>query len=119
MKTQADTITGTSQYMRGFADAKLREAENLDTICCSIFPNYNIDRYEAIAVRVYLGKESILTVYARDKESRKSTSSEEKFPVKKFKANMPVEEIINHFLNINLTIIKEDYDLNDIEVINK
>ncbi len=119
MKTQMDTITGTPQYLRGFADAKLREAENLDTICCSIFPNYNLDRFEAIAVRVYLGKESILTVYARDKESKKSTSSEEKLPVKKFKAVMPMEEIINHFLNINLTIIKEDYDLNDIEVINK
>ena len=120
MKTTIDILNKAPQYLSGFADAKLKEAETLDTVFCSLIPDYNIDRFEAVAIRVFLGKETNITVYAIDKARKpKMNGKTEKLPVKKFKLNLSLSDIVRQFSNINLTIRKENFDLDAIEVINK
>lgn len=120
MKTTILNTTAPLNYLSGFADAKLREAETLDTVCSSLIPNYNIERFEAIAIRVYLGKETTLTVYALDKNHKGSEmSSKSKIPVKKFKLQIKMEDFVAKFSNINFTISTGHFDLDEIEVVNK
>ena len=89
MKTVEDIGADSTKDLSGFANAKFKEAENMDTICSSLIPDYNVERFEAIAMRVYLGKESAVTVYALDKMRTEDTSVEtDKVPFKKFKINV-------------------------------
>lgn len=113
-------MTTSLKYLTGFADAKLKEAESLDTICSSIIPGYSVERFEAVAFRLFLGKETSITVFALDKTKKSGfTEGDDKLPVKKFKLSMPVNEIIEQFSNINLTISTGKFDLKEMEVINK
>ena len=120
MKTTILNASTPLNYLSGFADAKLKEAETLDTVCSSLIPNYNIARYEAIAIRVYLGKETNLTIYALDKDHHGSAIvGKSKLPVKKFKLQIDISEFIQKFSNINFTISTGHFDLEDMEVENK
>ena len=105
--------------LTGFADAKLKEAETLDTVFSYLVPEYNIERFEAVAVRIYLATETVITLYAIEKErSTKRDKNDEKLPVKKFKLNITLDEFLQYFSNINMTISKDNFDIKDIEVIN-
>lgn len=120
MKTSDEIGAKNTKDLSGFANAKFKEAETMDTICSSIIPDYNVERFEAIAMRVYLGKENIITIYALDKRRQEGTNfSIDKLPVKKFKVQMSINDLIEKFSNINFTIGNGNFDLNDIEVLNK
>jgi len=120
MKTNNEALVKAQHYISGFADAKLKEAESLDTVFSSLIPEYNVNRFEAVAIRIFLGKENNITLYAIDKmNSSQKNSDSDKLPVKKFKLNVSIQDLIKHFSNINLTISKENFDIENIEVINK
>jgi hypothetical protein len=120
MKPQNDNAPVITGYIRGAADVKLKDGESLNTVCGRIIPNYNLDRFEAIAIRIYFGKESFMTVYALDKTHKSTVPlDDKKLPYKKFKLQMPAERIIQLFSNINLTIKKGDHHIEEIEVLNK
>src|SRR4051812_34853550 len=110
MKPQNDNAPVIAGYIRGAADAKLKDSETLDTVCGRVIPNYSTDRFEAVAIRIYFGKESFMTVYALDKSHKSSVPlDDKKLPYKKFKLQMPAEKIIQLFANINLTIKKGNH----------
>src|SRR5436190_23023574 len=120
MKTNNEVLQKAQHYISGFADAKLKEAESLDTVFSGLIPGYNVDRFEAVAIRIFLGKENNITLFAIDKMSSGQKNIEsDKLPVKKFKLSVPIEDLIKHFSNINLTISKENFDIENIEVKNK
>jgi hypothetical protein len=107
-------------YIRGVADAKLKDSDSLDTVCGRIIPHFNLERFETIAIRIFFGKESFMTVYALDKMHKSSVPLDgKKLPVKKFKLELPAETIIQLFSNLNLTIKKGDHNIEEIEVLNK
>jgi hypothetical protein len=120
MKTANGPLIKTAQYISGFADVKLKEAETLDTVFSSLIPNYNVNRFEAVAFRVFLGKENNITLYAIDKmNSNQKNLDDDKLPVKKFKLKIAMTDLIKLFSNINFTISKDNFDIKDIEVMNK
>jgi hypothetical protein len=100
---------------------KLRNNATLDDFSKKYIPNYDADRFEAIAIRLFSGKEVIITLYALDKFRQEgNTYNPDKIPVKKFKImNIPVTELFLFFEEFNLTLSTGNYSITDMEVINK
>jgi hypothetical protein len=105
----------------GGITVKLRNGLSLDDICAESLPDYNRDRFEAVALRLFAGKETICTIYALDKQRQEGSNfNPEKLPVKKFKIeNVSIAALFNWFDEFNFTISTGNYNLEDIEVINK
>jgi hypothetical protein len=100
---------------------KLKNNASLDDFCRKYVPNYDPDRFEAIAIRLFSGKEVIVTIYALDKSRQEgNTYDPEKIPVKKFKIlNVSAAEVFQSFEEFNLTLSTGNYAITDMEVINK
>ena len=83
--------------------------------------DYNRDRFEAIAIRVFVGDESIVTVYALDKVRQENTTLHpDKIPVKKFKLeNIPLHELLTYCQGFNCTLSTQNFPLDAMEVINQ
>ena len=105
----------------GGITVKLRDDLSLDDICMDYIPEYNRDRFEAVALRLFAGKEVIVTIYALDKQRQEGSNfNADKMPVKKFKLeNVGVAKIFEWFQEFNFTINTGNYHLEDIEVVNK
>ena len=105
----------------GGITVKLRDDVTLDDICMQNIPDYNRDRFEAVALRLFAGKEIIATIYAVDKNRQEGSNfGEGKLPVKKFKIeNVSVSKLFDWFQEFNFTINTGNYDIEDMEVINK
>ena len=99
----------------------LRDGLSLDDYCMQNVPDYNRDRFEAIALRLFAGKEIIVTVYALDKQRQEGSNFDpERLPVKKMKIeNVSVAKLFEWFDEFNFTLSTGNYHLEDMEVINK
>lgn len=99
----------------------LRDGLTLDDFCMQFVPDYNRDRFEAVALRMYAGKEIVTTVYVLDKYRQEGSNYDpEKLPVKKIKLeNISVPNLFEWFSDFNFTLSSGNYNLEDIEVINK
>ena len=99
----------------------LSEGQTLDDLCTQYIDDYNPERFEAIAIRLFAGKETIVTIYALDKTRQEnSTIDTNKLPVKKFKLeHVSVRELLQFFEDFNFTLSSGNYNLEDMEVINK
>ena len=107
--------------MSGDIAVKLANDQTLDDFCIQHIPDYNRDRFEAFAIRVFLGKETVITIYAVDKiRQEDSDRSNEKIAVKKFKINtLPVNELFSYCASFNCTLTTGNYPLENMEVMNK
>jgi hypothetical protein len=89
-------------------------------LCRELIPMFDADRFEIVALRLYGGKELVFTVYAEDKETETTTIRPGRYPVKKFKLEISspskLYEIIQGF---NFTVVHPEYNLGDMEVINR
>ncbi|MEP7142901.1 MAG: hypothetical protein ABI707_08525 [Ferruginibacter sp.] len=105
----------------GNISLKMANGQNLDDFCADHIYEYNRDRFEALAIRVFVGDETVITVYAVDKARQEgSTFSDGKIPVKKFKINtLPLSELFSYCESFNCTLSTGNYPLEDMEVINK
>ncbi|MBA3647116.1 MAG: hypothetical protein H0W62_00970 [Chitinophagales bacterium] len=83
--------------------------------------NYNPDRYEAMALKVFVQKgKLILTLFAIDKlKQEQSNYPKDKLPVRKFKLNIVWDEFIRHIKGLDLIVTNEAYDIQDMLIINK
>lgn len=99
----------------------LSEGQTLDDLCAQYIDDYNPDRFEAVAIRLFAGKETIVTIYALDKiRQESSTADSNKLPVKKFKLEqVSVRELLQFFDEFNFTLSSGNYNLEDMEVLNK
>lgn len=96
----------------------LYKNQSIDNFCKEYIPEYHTDRFEAIAIRLYTGKETIITIYALDKHHPNHNPN--KLPVKKFKVtNIALEELLCFFETITFTLTKDSFNIEELEVLNK
>ncbi len=105
----------------GGISVKLRKNTSFDDFCAKHLPTYDPDRFEAVAIRLFSGEESIITVYALDKSRQEGSNyNPEKLPVKKFKIHtLDPASIFSLFEEYNFTLQVGNYDIKDMEVMNK
>lgn len=105
--------------LKGKIAVKFFNERHLEELCLKHISGYEIERFEIVAIRVFAGKEFIVTVYAADKNSHKTTSGN-KFAVKKFKIeNIEPSEILKYVEAFNLTVGDDAYHLDEMEITNK
>ncbi len=109
------------EALSGMISVKFANDQSLEDFCTANILDYNRDRFEAVAIRIFLGDETIITVYAVDKmRQENSTINPAKIPVKKFKiSTMNINELFSYISGFNCTLSTGNYSLEDIEVINK
>lgn len=78
---------------------------------------YNPDRFKPVALRFFVQRgEPILTLYALDVTKEKLNG---KLPVKKFKAKIPLSDLLILVKRFDFTVSDGEYDLKDLLVSNK
>jgi hypothetical protein len=109
------------QELKGGLTIKLKGDKTLDEFCRDNFENYDSERFEAVAIRMFYGKETIITLYALDKvRQQTSTYALNKIPVKKFKKGViGLADLMTFVEEFNFTISSGHYPIEDMEVINK
>lgn len=107
--------------LRGQITVKMANGQTLDDLCIQYIPDYNRDRLEAFAIRVFVGDETVVTIYAVDKKRQEGSNfNEEKLPVKKFKlTNVSLQDVLSYCSSFNCTINTGNHEIDDMEVINK
>ena len=107
--------------LTGEISITLNNEQTLDDIFFKYIHDYNKDRFEAIALRIFAGKENIVTLYAADKVRQEdSTANPDKIPVKKFKIEgMSWNELLPFLGSFNCTLRTNNYPLEAMEVVNK
>jgi hypothetical protein len=119
MDTNSGAVAKTE--LSGKLTLTLTPGRTLDDFCERNFDNYNSDQYEAVAIRFYYGKEIVVTLYALDKVRQEGTNYNiNKIPVKKFKTTtFGLPELFTFISEFNFTLSTGNYDLDEMEVINK
>jgi hypothetical protein len=102
----------------GVVSINLEDRQDFNSLGASL-AGYNPSRFQAVALRVYMENSPVITVYALDKEKQKTMGEGQKMPVHKFKIEMSLDELFYRIKNINFTVTDGDYDLDNMEVINK
>lgn len=93
----------------------------LDDFCAEHLTDYNRDRFEAFAIRLFVGDETIITVYAVDKiRQEDSVADPSKVQVKKFKiTGVSLSAVFAYCSSINCTLNTGNYEIDDMEVTNR
>jgi hypothetical protein len=117
MKHDQDTEAG----LKGSITVHMANGQTLEDFCAEYIPGYNRDRFEALAIRVFTGNETVITIYAADKiRQDDSTLKEGRLAVKKFKlTDIPVSAVLSYCSSFNCTLSTGHYDIEDMEVMNK
>lgn len=105
----------------GSAAVTFANGITLDDFCAEHIPTYNRERFEAIAVRLFEGNETVITIYALDKMKQYEGNFDTgKVPVKKFKLDMlTVRDLFRYCESFNCTLTNGKYPVEEMEVINK
>lgn len=105
----------------GAISVNLANGQTLDDFCAANIAEYNRDRFEALAIRLFLGKETVITIYATDKHRQEGTNFDpEKIPVKKFKlTGIEASELFSYCDSLNFTLSTRNYPIEYMEVVNK
>lgn len=113
--------TNSITELKGYLYVQMTNGQSLDDLCERFIEAYNRDRFEALALRVLVGSETVVTVYAVDKHRQESSSiNPDKIPVKKFKLlGLGLHDVINYCTAFNCTLTTGNYNIEDMEVINK
>ncbi|MCW3072530.1 MAG: hypothetical protein JWO44_2420 [Bacteroidetes bacterium] len=119
METNSNAVLSTE--LSGKLTITLKPGKTLDEFCERNFDNYNSDQYEAVAIRMYYGKEVVVTLYALDKVRQEGTNYNiNKIPVKKFKkTTIGLAELFAFIEEFNFTLSAGNYAIDEMEVINK
>ena len=100
----------------GVVSINLEDTRDFNSLGASL-AGYSPSRFQAIALRVYMENTPIITVYAIDKD--KKIPDRGRVPVHKFKIEMSLDELFYRIKNINFTVTEGDYDIENMEVVNK
>ena len=108
-ETRYDDLSGTMSV-------NFRENESFEKFVSRV-AGVDLSRYQPVAMRLYVDKEAILTVYATDLTQTPPAENNGKLRVKKFKINVSLEELFNSFRQLDFTLLKEGYVVDNFEVI--
>ncbi|HET6243035.1 MAG: hypothetical protein H0V01_09445 [Bacteroidetes bacterium] len=81
--------------------------------------HYNPERFKAVALKVFIENNPIVTLYALDLERQKKHPEREKLPVHKFKFQMSLDQLFSKLKRFNFTVTAGNYSIEKMEVINK
>jgi hypothetical protein len=117
----SENIVPKEAQLKGVLSVSLSPDKSLNDFCSKHFGNFDPELHDAVAIRVFSGNESVVTLYALDKTRVQSKQhSEHKIPVKKFKAvNVSLPQLLPYIQEFNFTLTAEKYRIEDMEVINK
>ncbi|MBA3664232.1 MAG: hypothetical protein H0W61_08495 [Bacteroidetes bacterium] len=109
------------EKLSGKLSLTFRKNKTFLEFCEKNFNNFNPDQHEPVAIRLFHGMETIVTLYALDKVRQEGTNyDQQKIPVKKFKSiTLTLIDILPYVMEFNFTISEGNYDIEDMEVINK
>jgi hypothetical protein len=115
------TTDPVTEQIEGKLTVNMANNQSLDDLCAAYIPDYNRDRFEAFAIRLFLGDETVITIYAVDKNRQEGSNfSAGKLPVKKFKLiNISLPDLFSYCGSFNCTLTTGNHEIDDMEVINK
>lgn len=105
-------------YLNGIVSINLNDKQNFNDLGAEL-TGYNTERFEAVALRVFIENTPLVTVYAIDKFKQVKPDFKGKLPVHKFKKEMSFDELFYKLKNVNFTVTTGEYDIEDMEVVNK
>jgi hypothetical protein len=76
-------------------------------------------RFEAVALKVFIEHTPIVTLYAIDKEREARGENNGKMPVRKFKMEMTLDDLFFKLRHVNFTVTTGEFDIDNMEVVNK
>ena len=96
------------------------DPEGTDKLCVKFIPGYDRARFQVVAIRLFCGKEIVLTIYAEDRSAGTSSLHEGKFPVKKIKT--PLQSAAELFALVsafNFTVANPAFNIAEMEVVHR
>ena len=96
--------------------------DDFNSFAVKLIDGYNPDRFDAVALRFFIQKGSpVITLFALDKlKQEQENYPHDKLPVKKIKLeNVSLLKMFDWFEEFNFTINTGNYNIEDMEVINK
>jgi hypothetical protein len=117
---QLASDTHIKDDLGGAMSVKFLPGNDFNDYCIKHIENYDPLRFEILAIRVFFGKETLITLYAVDKDRKeKSLGDITRIPVKKFKATLPfLKDLLPFIEECNFTLSTGKYHLAEMEVIN-
>lgn len=107
--------TDENYNLSGKITLTLKNEEVLLQFCRKYIPACK-DNWKPIAIRVFSGAETIVTVYLHEAGPGQSAPGES-LPVKKFKLeNIPLSELWNYVQEFNFTLNSEDFNIDQMVV---
>lgn len=109
------------EQLKGILSVTIEPGKSLNDFCKLNFNNFDPERFEALALRVFHGKETVVTLYAVDKSRQDGTNGEsDKLPVKKFKStDLSLTHMLPFVKEFNFTVTSGNYPVENMEVTNK
>jgi len=99
----------------GVVSVKLNDTQDFNSLAAEL-AGYNVNRYEAVAVRVFIENKPIVTVYAKDKNSL-DFQANGKIHVRKFKMEMTLDDFFYKVRQINFTVTTGEFSIENMEVV--
>lgn len=100
----------------GIASINLKEETDFNKLSAEI-AGYDPQKFTAVALRVFIEAKPVVTIYAKEKSTE--VSDEEKLPVHKFKKVIGFEELFSKFKEFNFTVTTGEYEIDNMEVVNR
>lgn len=92
----------------------------LEKLCNRFIAGYDPQRFRVVAVRLFCGKEIVLTIFVEDRLKESAAIPEGKFPVKKIKTELrSVAELLECAGSFNFTVANPAYNIDEMEVMNR
>lgn len=104
--------------LMGVVSINLDNGQDFNELGASL-AGYDPASYEAVALRVYIENTPIVTVYARDRHRDARPDGHTRMPVRKFKKEMSFDDLFFKLRQVNFTVSTGEYNIDDMEVINK
>jgi len=101
----------------GIVSINLAADQNFNQVAAQL-ADYDSNRFEAIALRVFIEHKAIVTIFAIDKSMVQGARTKEKLPVYKFKKEVDFTYFLSRFKQLNFTVVTGDYEIENMEVIN-
>lgn len=102
----------------GIISINLGEEKSFNEFAAEI-GGYDTSAYEAVAIRVFYENSPVVTVYAKYKNERMSSDNGRKLKVHKFKKEIDLNHFFKKIHAWNFTVTSGDYDIENMEVVNK
>ncbi|CAN5347825.1 hypothetical protein BH23BAC1_BH23BAC1_08380 [soil metagenome] len=109
-ETRFDDLTGA-------ISVNFKESEDFNSFANKV-ARVNLDKYQPIAVRIYISSEVVVTIFALVKANYETHKRQTgKTLVRKFKVDISLQELFTFFKQMDFTLVAGDHKVEDFEVI--